>query len=109
MLIINFKNNVNKPTKRGASSSSNTPPKLLMGREFRWKLPSSPKSNALLNAKARVQKSKEYYDKRFRPKPSSNTCGETVLLKQVKNNKLSTTFNVSPYKVVSVKGSVIRA
>ena len=95
------------------STTQETPAKLLMGRELRGKLPvlpSSPQSAALRNAKARdivrKQKSKDYYDKRFRTKHSRITSGDIVLLKQVKKNKLSTTFDVRPYKVVSVKGSV---
>ena len=84
-----------------------------MGRELRGKLPSvpiQPHSEALLNAKMRddirKNKSKKYFDKRFRAKPSHIEAGDQVLLKQARKNKLTTTFDTHPYQVVSVKGTV---
>ena len=94
------------------STTKESPAKLLMGRELRGKLPMvvQPDSTVLQNAKTRdhvqKQKSKQYFDKRFRSKVSLIQKGDLVLLKQIKKNKLTTTFDVRPFRVVSVKGTV---
>ena len=94
------------------STTKESPAKLLMGRELRGKLPMvvQPDSTVLKNAKTRdhvqKQKSKQYFDKRFRSKVSLIRKGDLVLLKQIKKNKLTTTFDVRPFRVVSVKGTV---
>ena len=94
------------------STTKESPAKLLMGRELRGKLPllTQRDSTALRKAKTRdniqKQKSKQYFDKRFKAKSSQIQQGDMVLLKQVKRNKLTTRFDVHPYRVVCIKGTV---
>lgn len=53
-------------------------------------------------------KMKDYADKKRRAKISEIKEGDTVILKrQVKNNKLCTTFEPTPYKVIQRKGTEI--
>ena len=83
-----------------------------MGRELRGKLPmmnDSQTPSSLERARARdshqKSRSKEYFDKRFHAKHSTIQAGDKVLLRQVKKNKLTTTFDARPSRVVHVKGT----
>ena len=48
---------------------------------------------------------KEYADKRSRAKESSIEVGDSVLVRQSKENKLSTKFIPNPYRVIKMKGT----
>ena len=50
-------------------------------------------------------KSKAYADIHRRASPSSIELGDEVLVQQDKTNKLSTVFNLNPFKVVSKTGN----
>ena len=50
-------------------------------------------------------KSKAYADIHHRASPSSIELGDEVLVQQEKTNKLSTSFNPNPFKVVSKTGN----
>ena len=52
---------------------------------------------------------KEYADKKRHAKESTIQVGDTVLVRQYKQNKLTTTFNKVPYIVVSRKGTKVTA
>ena len=55
------------------------------------------------------QLAKQYADTRRRTKPSGMKEGDTVLVQQRKQNKLSPRFNTTPYTVVSRKGTKVIA
>ena len=50
---------------------------------------------------------KVHADTQFKAKPSSINVGDLVLVRQRKENKLSTHFNPSPFCVTSKKGAKI--
>ena len=52
---------------------------------------------------------KEYADKRRNAKESTIEIGDTVLVKQIKQNKLTTRFNKTPYTVINRKGTKVIA
>ena len=52
---------------------------------------------------------KEYTDKRRNAKESDIKVGDTVLVKQIRKNKLYSRFNKTPYIVIERKGTTITA
>ena len=54
-------------------------------------------------------KMKKYADDKRNAKPSDLKIGDTVLVKQDKQNKLSTPFNPEPYKITARNGTMITA
>ena len=50
---------------------------------------------------------KDYSDTRHHHVPSKTAVGDIVLLKQQRTNKLSTTFNPEPVRVVARNGSML--
>ena len=52
---------------------------------------------------------KHYADNKCHAKTSELKLGDTVLVKQPKRNKFTTTFDSNPLTVVAVKGSMISA
>ena len=99
-------------------STTKVPPaELLYNREIRGKLPALP-CNAKVtkrhreakdNQEKEKRKGKMYADKHRHTQPSKIKVGDTVLVKQKKQNKFSTIFAATPYTVVSVKGSKVVA
>lgn len=95
-----------------------SPAELLMGRQLRDKLPKLqiPKDKCteaewqqLLrdrNAKAKLRQ-KEYADKSRSAEPSEIAEGDKVLLKQARENKLSSMFETEPYKVLEKTGNAV--
>ena len=61
------------------------------------------------NDAKRKQLAKRYADTRRRTKPSGIKEGDTVLVQQKKQNKLSPRFSTTPYTVVSRKGTKVIA
>ena len=57
-------------------------------------------------AKSRM---KQYFDKRYASKTRKFNIGDTVLLRQQRNNKTDTTFKPVPFVVTDVKGTTITA
>ena len=99
-------------------STTKVPPaQLLYNREIRGKLPSIPRGTKVVNRHSEAkenqeqakQKGKRYADKRRGTKASNIKIGDTVLVKQSKQNKFSTNFAVTPYTVTSIKGSKVVA
>ena len=91
-----------------------SPAKIMFGRDIRTKLPefSDPEKSAVLNdALARdlrhKTKMKQHSDERNRSSPSNVVEGDMVLLKQPKTNKMSTTFDPNPYRVVQRQGTSV--
>ena len=87
---------------------------IMFERDIRTKLPEfsdSEKSAVLNDALARdlrhKAKMKQHSDERDRSTPSNVVEGDTVLLKLPKTNKMSTTFDPNPYRVVQRQGSSV--
>ena len=92
------------------------PSELLFNRKIRGKLPEISKKivvdrhkEACENeAKSQVYH-KRYADQRRHAKESPIKIGDTVLVKQKRNNKLSSRFNKTPYMVVDRRGTQVIA
>ena len=98
------------------STTKVAPCELLFNRSVRGKLPSLDKKlvvnkhrEACENERTSQSYQKEYADKRRHAKESTIQVGDTVLVRQYKQNKLTTTFNKVPYIVVSRKGTKVTA
>ena len=94
------------------STTGVTPAKLLFNREVRSKVPELRKSGCT-DSEARdkdaemKQSTTDYADKKRRAQESDLELGDQVLLKQKKENKLSTTFEGVPYNVSGRYGSEV--
>jgi len=92
-----------------------TPYRLMFGREPRTKLPQIPpmpsKDENMIPKRDEQAKQamKVYKDKRAHAEKSGISAGDVVLVKQVRQNKLSTPFNPNPLTVTSRKGSMVTA
>ena len=92
------------------------PSELLFNRKIRGKLPSIEKKlivNRHKEARENEKKSqayhKSYADIRRNAKESTIKVGDTVLVKQKRQNKLTSRFNKTPYVVVYRKGTQVVA
>jgi hypothetical protein len=89
-----------------------SPAELLFNRKIRTKLPDND-IQTHIDQEVRDRdceqkaKSKEYTDVKRNASYSDVVIGDTVLLKQDKANKLSTTFENKPYKVIDKSGSSV--
>ena len=94
-----------------------SPAKLLMGRELRDKLPkveirgtmTEPQWQQLLkerDARAKLRQ-KEYADKTRAAKFSDIQEGDQILLRQTRENKLSTNYEPDPYTVIQKDGNAV--
>ncbi|CAC5369008.1 unnamed protein product [Mytilus coruscus] len=90
-----------------------SPAKLLFGRNIKTKLPTiTPKyqDNEIRETdKRKKDKMKNYADTRRNAEPSDLKIGDTVLVRQHKQNKLSTPYNSNPYKIVERNGTMLTA
>ena len=88
-----------------------SPAELLFGRPIRTKLPEP--AAAAQNSTARKRdagakdKMKAYADRKTGARSSPVKEGDTVLLKQKKENKFSTNFGIKPYRVEQRQGSMV--
>ncbi|CAC5395690.1 unnamed protein product [Mytilus coruscus] len=87
---------------------------LLFGRNIKTKLPTiTPKyqDNEIRETdKRKKDKMKNYADTRRNAEPSDlKKIGDTVLVRQDKQNKLSTPYNSNPYKIVERNGTMLTA
>ncbi|XP_014670181.1 PREDICTED: uncharacterized protein K02A2.6-like [Priapulus caudatus] len=92
-----------------------TPAELMFGRNIRTKLSQSVEDCASeqgdIDSKARVTdakcklQSKQYADKKRHAVASDLDIGDRVLLRQDKQNKLTTRYEHDPYEIVEKKGS----
>ena len=94
------------------STTGVTPAKLLFNREVRSKVPELRKSGCTdseaRDKDAEMKKStSDYADKKRRAQESDLEIGDQVLLKQKKENKLSTTFGRVPYNVSGRYGNEV--
>jgi hypothetical protein len=92
------------------ATTGKTPAELLFGRKLRGKLPDlSARGGYDLDVRDRDAeqkgRSKLYADERRGAKPSEVDVGDKILLKADKVNKFSTTFQPTPYTVVSKTGN----
>ena len=90
------------------------PAELMFKRKIRSKLPQlesvvRTKSNEQVRDRDQIskQKGKEYADHKRHAKYTDIHVGDEVLLKQKKQDKLTTTFEAEPYKVMQKNGSEI--
>ena len=94
------------------SSTGVTPAKLLFNREIRTKIPELENSR-YSDSEARdkdaemKQKRTDYADEKRRARESDLEPGDLVLLKQRKENKLSTTYGTLPYTVNKKHGNEV--
>ena len=84
------------------------------GRRFKTRLPchSAPSiSKAAVKDfnKRAMESAKQYADQRRHTQQSTISVGDTVLVRQKKQNKRSSFYDPLPYKVISLKGSMITA
>jgi len=91
-----------------------SPFEALTSRKMRTVLPDIPPTSETdkhIRDRDRMMKAKmkAYADEQSHAKPSDLAPGDTVLLKQPKQNKLSTPFDPRPYQVETTKGSMITA
>lgn len=88
---------------------------LMFSREPRTKLPEHLTNTHPKDADVRSRdsaaklKMKATADKRHHAKPNTIQCGDAVLVKQHKDNKLSTNYNPTPLLVTNTKGSMVTA
>ncbi|KAJ8352968.1 hypothetical protein AAFF_G00126820 [Aldrovandia affinis] len=86
-----------------------SPAELLFNRKMRGKLPdvTEPRTDTEVRDRdsERKGKSKLYTDERRRARHSDVEVSDTVLVRQDKVDKFTTTFNATPHKVVSKTGS----
>lgn len=99
-------------------SSTNIPPAdLMFKRKIRQSIPNitnkvnDEKNQTVLtqNDLLSKQKALDYTNKKRRPKETSLNIGDRVLIKQPRQNKLSTPFKPFPYRVIARKGTMITA
>jgi len=89
------------------------PAKRMFGRDIRTKLPEFREDERERDMAAQdrdaeaKQKGKDDADVRHRARPSDLEVGDTVLMEQQKQNKLSTRYNWTPLKVVHRQGSKV--
>jgi hypothetical protein len=85
-----------------------------MNRSLRDKLPTLPEKHSPTFKKAQINdrehktKAKNYFDKRYKAKSSDIQQGDHVLLRQAKENKLSTKYKASPLLVIDRKGTLLQ-
>ena len=94
------------------SSTGSSPAMLLMNRKLKDKIPCIQEVSQLFaeakkNDDKMKSKSKLYYDKKKRVRLSRIIVGDYVLIREKKNNKLSTVYGTTPLKVVNVDGPAI--
>ena len=94
------------------SSTGVSPAKLLFKREIRSKIPELTKCEHI-DSEARdrdaemKQRRTDYADERRGAQENSLASGDQVLVKQMKENKMSTTFEDAPYKVTKKYGNEV--
>lgn len=94
------------------STTGVTPTKLLFNREIRSKIPELTTSG-FADSQARdkdaetKQRRTDYADERRGAQENSLATGDQVLMKQRKENKLSTSFGETPHKVTSKYGNEV--
>ena len=59
--------------------------------------------------KINKDKMKQYYDKRYSAKPSQLKISDTVLVQKPRTNKLSSFYDLKPYTITGINGSMITA
>ena len=98
------------------STTGIAPSQLLFGRTIKTKLPqleSEKHTEFDQEVKRRDELAKEkmkcYADKKARAQLTEMRVGDTVLIRQRKNNKFTTKFDISPFQVVRVKGTMVTA
>ena len=92
-----------------------SPAELMYGSKLRTKLPDMSHSNSNVvegeirdRDCLRKDKGKDYFDQRKHVKESDLQIGDTVILRQSKENKLSTAYDAEPYRVVHKYGNSVQ-
>ena len=93
------------------TSTKIAPSEALMGKVIKTKLPELIKqeenSEIILNDQIAKEKMKQ--NLKIKPKPNDICIGDSVLVKQKKENKLTTPYSPQPMIVTDIKGSMITA
>ena len=90
-----------------------SPAELMFKRKLRTKLPDMSKSDVVEGEirdrdLLRKDKEKDYFDQRKHAKESDLHVGDTVILRQSKENKLTTAYGAEPYKIVGKFGNSVQ-
>ena len=85
-----------------------------MNRKLRDKIPAYNEQSpvfreAALHNRNRKFKSRVYYNQNRSAKVPDISVGDHILVKQIRENKLSTPFSNTPYRVTGVRGAAITA
>ena len=95
------------------STTGRSPSELLNGRKLKSTLPRLQQDQMLSDVRQtdakRKEQMKEYADTRNHARDSDLKVGDQVLIKQPKQNKMSTPFNPEPFQITEKKGSMITA
>jgi len=95
-------------------TTKRAPSDLLFNRQVRTRLPTycqqqNNDNDVRERDKVGKDKMKRYADQRNHAKTSQLQVGDTVLVKQEKQNKLSSYYDPLPYKIKEIRGSLIKA
>lgn len=85
-----------------------SPAELLFGRKLRTKLPQLQDyvhNDTEVRDREQKEKRKLYIDEKRGAKKNYISKGDSVLLKQARDNKFSTPFNAKPYNVIEKHGN----
>ena len=105
--------NIGAGSKRATphATTGMTPAELLLGRALKTRvpeiIPSKPNRKVQIRDRKQKEKMKYYADLRRNAKDRKLKIGDDVLVKQPKQNKLSTPYSPEPYQVIKQKGSMI--
>ena len=94
-------------------STNCSPARPLFGREIRTSIPGTldidhrSSDQAVYNQNKKYKKMKEYFDKKKKVGECDLNKGDLVLLRQNRENKLSTRFENREYRVVKRKGNAV--
>ena len=93
------------------ATTDKTPAELLLGRALKTRVPEIIPSSSDIKVQTRDRKQKEkmkyYADSRRNAKDRNLKIGDGVLVKQPKQNKLSTPYSPEFYQIIKQKGSMI--
>ena len=93
------------------ASTNKTPASLMFGREIRTEIPAFHEKLKDQEVRERdfksKQKMKNYFDENNKARKSLLQKGDIVLLRQNRENKLSTKFENKKYKIIDMKGNSV--
>ncbi|CAH1250556.1 NYNRIN [Branchiostoma lanceolatum] len=95
------------------TSTGKPPASLLFSREMKIKLPNTKpftaNKEAIRKDNATKRKMKEYTDRKRKARPNNLRLGDTVLVRQPRQNTLTAAYDHQPYLITNKKGTLITA